>query len=198
MKNLQTMIKEQGQVFPGNVLKVDSFLNHQIDPELIKAIALDFAAYFNRSSITKIVTIEASGIAPALMLASHWGIPMLFAKKSQPSTLKNDHVYHSPVYSYTKQTETTISIDKAYLTSQDRILIIDDFLAQGQAVLGLVEIAKQAGAQVAGVGICIEKSFQAGRSRLETAGLDVYSICRIAALDQGKISFLEEDKFCGQ
>lgn len=190
MSYLKEMILKHGEVFPNNVLKVDSFLNHQIDPVVIEEIEKEFYQYFQAKEITKVFTIEASGIAPALLVAHHFGVPMLFAKKALPSTLHKEGHYVTPVHSYTKNVTSNVLISKDYLSATDKVLIIDDFLANGQAALGLIDLVEQAGAETVGVGICIEKSFQPGRQLLEDKGIDVFSICRIQSLDNGKVTFL--------
>lgn len=191
MSHLKQSILKHGKVFPNNVLKVDSFLNHQIDPMVISEIEKEFYHYFKKSPITKVLTIESSGIAPALLLAQHFKVPMLFAKKAQPSTIGDHSFYETKVHSYTKKTTSNVIISKEYLDENDKVVIIDDFLANGQAALGLVDLIKQAGAETVGVGICIEKSFQPGRQLLEEEGVDVFSICRITSLEDGKVTFYE-------
>ena len=183
MSYLKERILEDGVIYPGNVLKIDSFLNHQIDPAVMKEIERELYDYFKNRKITKVLTVEASGIAPAIMVAAHFDVPMLFAKKKRPSTLKDEDVYSADVYSYTKGTTSTVMVSGAYLNEEDSVLIIDDFLANGEASMGLVKIVHDAGAEVAGIGICVEKSFQPGRERLEKEGLDVYSIVRIESID---------------
>lgn len=183
MSYLKERILEDGVIYPGNVLKIDSFLNHQIDPAVMKEIEREIYDYFKDRKITKVLTVEASGIAPAIMVAAHFDVPMLFAKKKKPSTLKDEDVYSADVYSYTKGTTSTVMVSGAYLNEEDSVLIIDDFLANGEASMGLVKIVHDAGAHVAGIGICVEKSFQPGRERLEKEGLDVYSIVRIESID---------------
>ncbi|MRI81938.1 xanthine phosphoribosyltransferase [Aerococcaceae bacterium DSM 109653] len=192
MSYLREMILKHGQVFPNNVLKVNSFLNHQIDPIVIEEIEKEFYKYFGDRSITKVLTIESSGIAPALLVAHHLGVPMLFAKKAEPSTLAKEDKYVTSVHSYTKNVTSNVLISKEYLSANDKVLIIDDFLANGQAALGLVDLVEQAGGETVGVGICIEKSFQPGRQYLEAKGVDVFSICRIQSLENGKVTFLNE------
>lgn len=191
MSYLKERIIKDGQILPNNVIKVDSFMNHQIDPEIIQEIGIDFYYQFRQAGVTKILTIEASGIAPAIITAAHFKVPMLFAKKTQPSTLNNQDRYETNVHSYTKDVTSKVIISKQYLSSNDRVLIVDDFLANGEAALGLIDLVEQAGAQVVGVGICIEKSFQPGRKKLEDKGVRVHSICRIASLENQEITFLE-------
>lgn len=189
MKLLKEMILKHGKVFPNNVLKVDSFVNHQIDAPLMKEAGDQFYEYFKNMGVTKVLTIEASGIAPAIMTALSFGVPMVFAKKTQPSTLKKETLYETQVYSYTKNVVSRVILSKEYLNADDKVLIIDDFLANGGAVLGLDDLVKQAGATTVGVGILIEKSFQDGRQKLEEHGFDVYSLCRIASLNNEAIVF---------
>src|SRR5690606_38274570 len=143
-------------------LKVDSFLNHQIDPVLMQQIGEEFAFRFENDQITKVLTLESSGIAPSVMTALRLEVPTVFARKRKSLTLI-DHLYSAEVYSYTKQETNTISVSKDYITSDDVVLIIDDFLANGQAALGLIDLVEQSGAALAGVGIVIEKGFQKGR-----------------------------------
>lgn len=191
MNYLQKRIVEDGKVLPNNVLRIDSFLNHQIDPVLIREIVNEFHDHFKDKPITKIFTIEASGIAPAMLLAESFGVEMLFAKKSVPSTINLSDKYSTLVHSYTKGITTEVIISEEYLTPSDRVIIVDDFLANGEAAMGLIDIVKQAGAEVVGIAICVEKSFQPGRKRLEDLGMDVYSICRIKSLADGKVEFEE-------
>lgn len=193
MPYLEERIKRDGQVFPNNVLKVDSFLNHQIDPLIMKEIADEFYRVFKDAGITKILTIEASGIAPAILTAALFEVPMLFAKKTQPSTLANQARYEVDVHSYTKNVTSRVIVSKQYLQENDVVLIIDDFLANGEAAKGLVDLVQQSGATVAGVGICIEKSFQKGRAVLNEAGIRVHSVCRIASLENNEVTFLPKD-----
>lgn len=192
MGYLKARILQDGKVFPNNVLKVDSFMNHQIDPNVMQEIGKEFYETFKDAGITKVLTIEASGIAPAIVTAGLLGVPMLFAKKTQPSTLANQERYEVDVHSYTKNVTSRVIISKQYLSKDDVVLVIDDFLANGEAALGLIELVRQAGATPAGIGICIEKSFQAGRSKLEATGIPIHSICRIASLENEQIVFLEK------
>ncbi|MFE8702798.1 xanthine phosphoribosyltransferase [Cytobacillus sp. FJAT-54145] len=191
MEQLKRVILENGSVVSDGVLKVDSFLNHQIDTNLMIKVGKEFASRFKQSNITKVLTLESSGIAPSFMAAQDLGVPLIFARKRKSLTMNND-VYTSTVYSYTKETSNEIAVSKSFLSLGDNVLIIDDFLANGQAALGLANIVEQAGANVSGIGIVIEKSFQEGRSKLEQAGYRVESLARIQSLDNGKVSFLEE------
>lgn len=193
MKLLEETIKREGRVLSDSVLKVDSFLNHQIDPFLMKEIGKEFAARFEGEAITKILTLESSGIAPSVMAGIELGVPVLFARKRKSLTL-SEGLLSASVYSFTKQESNEISASSKYLGADDRVLIIDDFLANGQAALGLIELAGQAGASVAGVGIVIEKSFQEGRSLLEEKAVKVVSLARIQSLSDGSITFMENSR----
>ncbi|WP_159457867.1 MULTISPECIES: xanthine phosphoribosyltransferase [unclassified Listeria] len=192
MKLLEDYILEKGTVLEGDVLKVDAFLNHQIDPRLMREIGNEFAEHFKGRGITKIVTIESSGIAPAVFAGLFLDVPVIFARKKKSVTLK-ENLYTADVYSFTKKETNSISISQSFLTSEDTILIIDDFLANGQAVLGLLDIAKTAKAKVSGIGIVIEKSFQKGRALLDEVGLEVLSLARIASLENQTIRFIREE-----
>ena len=173
-------------------MKVDSFLTHQVDFSLMKEIGQVFAEAVKDAGITKVVTIEASGIAPAVYVAEALGLPMIFAKKAKNITM-TEGILTAEVYSFTKQVTSTVSIAGKFLNSDDKVLIIDDFLANGQAAKGLITIIEQAGAQVEAVGIVIEKSFQDGRQLLETDGYRVLSLARIAGFEKGQIVFAEAD-----
>ena len=192
MESLEARILKDGYVLGENILKVDSFLTHQVDLHLMKEIGEVFAAKFKNAGITKVVTIEASGIAPALYTADALGVPMIFAKKSKNITM-NEGILTAEVFSFTKQVTNTVSIAGKYLSEKDKVLIVDDFLANGQAAKGLVEIVEQAGAKVEAVGIVIEKSFQEGRGLLEEAGIPVFSLARLERFENGKVVFKEAD-----
>ncbi len=192
LKLLEDYILEKGTVLEGDVLKVDAFLNHQIDPRLMREIGNEFAEHFKNRGITKIVTIESSGIAPAVFAGLFLDVPVIFARKKKSVTLK-ENLFTADVYSFTKKETNSISVSQSFLTSEDTILIIDDFLANGQAVLGLLEIAKSAKASVSGIGIVIEKSFQKGRALLDETGLEILSLARIAALDNQTIRFVQKE-----
>lgn len=192
MKTLEERILRDGQVLGENILKVDSFLTHQVDFSLMKEIGQVFAEAVKDAGITKVVTIEASGIAPAVYVAEALALPMIFAKKAKNITM-TEGILTAEVYSFTKQVTSTVSIAGKFLNSDDKVLIIDDFLANGQAAKGLITIIEQAGAQVEAVGIVIEKSFQDGRQLLETDGYRVLSLARIAGFEKGQIVFAEAD-----
>lgn len=190
MEELVERIKKEGRVLGDGVLKVDSFLTHQVDPILMEQIGSHFATLFIDAGISKIVTVETSGIAPAVFTAQILGVPLIVARKSKSLTLKEE-LLTSEVYSFTKQETNQVSISRKLLSKEDHVLIIDDFLANGQAAKGLVELCEQAEATVAAVGIVIEKSFQEGRQLLIDMGLEVVSLARIASLENGQIRFLE-------
>ena len=193
MKELEERVKAVGTVLPGNVLKVDGFLNHQVDPDLMQKIGEAFAARFKAAGVTKIWTVESSGIAPAVMTGLAMHCPVIFARKHKSLTL-TDGLYTADVYSYTKQVTNQISIAQKYVAKDERVLIIDDFLANGQAVTGLMEIANQAKVEVVGAGIVIEKAFQPGRQELEAKGIPVMSLARIQSLAGGQVEFAPADE----
>ncbi|MGI1821586.1 xanthine phosphoribosyltransferase [Exiguobacterium sp. TRN 1102] len=190
MKQLEDKIREEGRALSDQVLKVDAFLNHQVDPVLMKGIGKEFAERFKDANIDRIVTLESSGIAPAMMTALEMGIPFVFARKRKSLTLQDDLV-EADVYSFTKQETNRISLSRRFVLPGERVLVIDDFLANGEAALGLTQLVEAAGAEVAGVGIVIEKSFQPGRDKLIGRGYRVESLARIAKLEKDHISFVE-------
>lgn len=191
MHALEQKILAEGIVLSEEVLKVDSFLNHQIDPVMMQQIGQEFARLFKDAGITKIITIEASGIAPAVMAGLELGVPVIFARKYQSLTLKDD-LYRSKVFSFTKQTESTIAISNKHISASDKVLVIDDFLANGQAALGLADLIHQANAEVVGIGIVIEKSFQPGRELLLEKGYRVESLARVKSLANGTVEFVRD------
>ncbi|WP_298703875.1 xanthine phosphoribosyltransferase [uncultured Veillonella sp.] len=191
MELLKQRIREEGIVLNNRVLKVDSFLNHQIDPKLFVSIGKEIANRFKDKGIQRIVTIEASGIAVALQVAIEMDVPLVFARKKK-SILMTDDVYHSVVYSYTKEENYDVTISKKFLPEGEKVLIIDDFLASGEAAMGLVKLVESAGDTVEGIAIVIEKSFQPGRERLERAGYNVESLVRIKKFEDNKCVFLED------
>ncbi|WP_143463645.1 xanthine phosphoribosyltransferase [Levilactobacillus enshiensis] len=188
MKLLEDRIRRDGTVLPGNVLKVDNFLNHQVDPQLMDELGAEFARRFKDTGITKILTVESSGIAPAVMAGLHMGVPVIFARKHKSLTL-TDNLYTAKVYSYTKQVNNDISIDRRFLKPAEKVLIIDDFLANGQAVQGLLDIAATANIKVAGVGVVIEKRFQKGHQLVEDAGIQLEALASIASFEDGQVIF---------
>lgn len=192
MKLLEERILKDGNVLGENILKVDSFLTHQVDYHLMRDIGKVFAESYADAGITKVVTIEASGIAPAVYVAEALKVPMIFAKKHKNITM-TEGILTAEVYSFTKQVTSTVSIASKFLSKDDKVLIIDDFLANGQAAKGLIEIIQQAGSNVEGVGIVIEKSFQDGRQLLENMGVKVTSLARIKNFENGRLNFMEAD-----
>ena len=191
MKLLEEKIRQEGRVLPGNILKVDHFINHMIDPEIVTAMGEDFYQHFKDQGINKILTLEVSGIPMAFAAAQFLKVPVLFAKKISSLTLGED-VYASRVTSYTKKKTYDIMVDRHYLTVEDRVLIIDDFLARGEALNGLLDLCQQAGAEVVGVGIGIEKAFQEGGKKHRQAGIEIYSQARIAGFEEDQVIFVEE------
>ncbi|WP_455129201.1 xanthine phosphoribosyltransferase [Pseudoramibacter alactolyticus] len=190
MKLLEDRIRKDGRVLPGNILKVDCFLNHQVDPGLITAIGQAFADHFRDRGVTRVLTLEVSGIVTALSTAQALGVPMVFAKKTTSVTLTGD-AYISRIFSFTKQKAYDIRVDRHFLNADDRVLIIDDFLAVGQALSGMLDLCAQAGASVAGIGIAIEKAFQGGGDRFRALGYDVYALARIDHFTDDGVVFAE-------
>ncbi len=195
MNFLEQRILKDGNVKPGNVLKVDSFLNHQMDIALMDEIGKEFHRRFADKKITKVLTIEASGIAIAYPVAREFGVPMIFAKKSKSINIDGD-MYTAEVESFTHKNINKVIVSKKFLTSDDHILIIDDFLANGCALQGLIAIAKMAGATVEGLGIAIEKGFQAGGQQLRNMGYHLESLAIVDAMDAetGEITFRPQNK----
>lgn len=191
MKLLEDTIRAVGQVQPNNVLKVDAIINHQIDPALLMAMGADMYAHYKEAGVTRILTLEVSGIAIAFAAATYFNVPVVFAKKIASLTLSPD-VYVATVDSYTKQTRYDIRVDKRFLQADDRVLIIDDFLAKGEALRGLISLCEQAGAEIAGIGIAIEKAFQDGGRWAREQGYPIYSQARIASLANQQIEFVTE------
>lgn len=191
MKELEERILKDGNIVNENILKVDGFINHQVDPELMQRIGEELASHFKEKGITKVVTIESSGIAPALMTAIALKVPMVILKK-EPSKVLNDHLLQTVVTSFTKGTSYELTLSQKYINEDDHVLIVDDFLANGEAATGAIRLIRMAHATVAGLGILIEKSFQPGREKLIEQGIDVYSLARIAKLENGMIEFISE------
>lgn len=189
MELLEKRIRSDGKIRPGGILKVDNFLNHQLDPALLYEMAVELKRLFADADVNKIFTIEASGIAIAVMAGYAFGCPAVFAKKSKSKNISDD-VYSVEVPSFTHGNTNTVVVSKEYLGPEDRVLIVDDFLATGAALLGLKDLVEQAGGTVVGAGIAIEKAFQGGGDLLRGQGLRVESLARIASLgDDGGISF---------
>ncbi len=186
MQLLEERIRKDGIVRAGNVLKVDSFLNHQMDIELFNEIGKELFRLFGEEDVTKIVTIEASGIGIACVVAQYFNVPVVFAKKAESKNLDGD-IYTSTVSSFTKNKVYDIRISKKFLHEDDRILLIDDFLAKGNAMLGLLDVCEQASATVVGAGIVIEKGFQEGGELLRKRGLRVESLAIVDAMNEDGI-----------
>lgn len=182
MKELEQKIVAEGKVFPGKVLKVGSFLNHQIDVPFLTKVGEEFYRLFKDERITKILTVETSGIAVGYPVAQLFGVPLLFGKKNKSNNLSND-CYYSRVTSYTHGNVYDVIVEKQFLTPSDRVLLIDDFLANGCALEGLIDLCRQAGAEVVGAGIVIEKAFQDGGKMLREQGIRVESLARIQDMD---------------
>lgn len=191
MELLEKRILQDGTVKEGNILKVDSFLNHQLDVELLNEIGKEFKRLFADKKITKILTIEASGIAIASVAAQYFGVPVLFAKKAKSQNLDGE-LYTSVVHSYTYGKDYTITVAKKFLSPQEHILIIDDFLAVGKALTGLLDIADQAGATVEGIGIVVEKGFQEGGKNLRRKGYNLHSLAIVDSMENGKLVFRKQ------
>ena len=195
MKILKERIMKDGVIKPGYILKVDSFLNHQMDVELMEQIGQEFYRRFQHQSITKVLTIEASGIAVAYPVARAFGVPMVYAKKTKSVNIDGD-LYIAEVESYTKKENNRVIVSKKFLTPEDRVLIVDDFLANGCALQGLISIVESAEATVAGLGIVIEKGFQEGGHRMRNLGYQLESLAIIERMDAatGSIVFREKEE----
>lgn len=193
MQLLKDKILTEGEALSEAILKVDSFLNHQMDPHLMKEIGEEFAKRFANKEITKVLTIESSGIGPGVMTALTLDVPLIFARKRKSLTL-TDGLITSTVHSFTKQETNNVTVSEKYIKRGDKVLIIDDFLAVGQAANGLIDICKKVGAEVVGIGIVIEKAFQNGGKDLRNNGFQVESLARIQALKKGEITFVEDEK----
>ena len=192
MKALEERILRDGHVRPGNILKVDSFLNHQIDIAFMNEMGKEFRRVFADKHVTKILTIEASGIAIASITAQYFQVPIVFAKKTKTINLDGS-LYTTKVKSYTHRTTYDVVVSKKFLTSDDRVLIIDDFLANGYAARGLIDLVEQAGAVLEGVGIVIEKGFQGGGRELRESGVDVRSLAIIESMSDNNLVFRDQD-----
>lgn len=192
MQVLKDRIRKEGKVLPGNIIKVDGFLNHRVDTELMEQIAEEFSRHFDVNRITMVLTAEASGIALATVCASKYHVPMVFAKKAKSDNIEGG-LYQSDIFSYTYKKKVTLIASKDWIKADDRVLIIDDFMARGEAVSGLCDIVKQAGAELVGIGIAVEKGFQHGGDHLREAGIDIKSLAIIEQADENGIVFREDD-----
>lgn len=191
MDLLKERILKDGKVFPGNVLKVDRFLNHQVDVKLLNEIGKEFYRLFKDEGINKIFTIEASGIGIACVVAQYFDVPVVFAKKTLGKNISSD-VYSTPITSFTHGRTYDVIVSQEFLHPEDKILIIDDFLAQGCALQGLINLIKSAGAEIVGAGIVIEKAFQQGGELIRSQGIRVESLARVESMtDDGKITFCD-------
>lgn len=192
MQILEEKILAEGRAVNENILKVDSFINHQVDPVLMQQIGKEFAAHFADQGITKVITIESSGIAPALATAMEMNIPMIILKK-EPSKVLNKNLYQTVVTSFTKGTSYELTLSMNLIDENDHVLIIDDFLANGEAATGALRLIRKTHATIAGIGILIEKSFQPGREKLKEQGIPVYSLARISKMAENYIEFIPEE-----
>ena len=192
MKLLEDRILAEGNVLSPAILKVDSFINHQVDPVLMQEMGRDIADHFKDQGVTKVMTIDSSGISPALFVACELGVPLLILKKQSSAILKTD-VIQTEVVSFTKEISYQLTLARKYLSDTDHVLLVDDFLANGEAATGALRLIRKANATVAGLGVLIEKSFQPGREKLNSQGLHVYSLARIAEMDVDHITFIPEE-----
>ena len=191
MEKLKQRILAEGRVLPGNIIKVDGFLNHRIDTKLMEDMADEFAKYLDVSKATMILTAEASGIALATICANKYGLPMVFAKKAKSDNIEGG-LYHSDIFSYTYKKKTTLLVSQQWIGKEDRVLIIDDFMANGFAVQGLIDIVKEAGAELVGIGIAVEKGFQPGGENIRKMGIPTKSLAIIETADENGITFRED------
>ncbi len=192
MNLLQERIRKEGKVLPGNIVKVDGFLNHRVDVAFLKEIADEFYRIFKDEKPTMIATIEASGIALATVTADRFGIPMIFAKKAKSDNIEGG-LYQSEIFSYTYKKKVNLILAAEWLNPSERVLIIDDFLANGEALRGLLDIIQQSGAKTVGVGIAVEKGFQPGGARLREQGVNIHSLAIIESAENGNIIFRDSE-----
>ena len=193
MQELKDRIAREGRVLPGNIVKIDGFMNHLVDTDLMRNIAREFARRFDISKVTRVLTAEASGIALATICADTFGVPMLFAKKAKSDNIESG-LYQSEVFSYTYKKKVTLIVSNEWLGPNDKVLIIDDFMANGYAVQGLIDIVNAAGAELVGVGIAVEKGFQGGGDKLRAMeGLNYQALAVIEKADENGIIFREEN-----
>ena len=191
MQELKDRIVKEGKVLPGNIIKVDGFLNHRVDTELLEHIADEFGRRFDMSRVTVILTAEASGIALATVVAHRFGKPMIFAKKAKSDNIEGG-LYQSDIFSYTYKKKVTLLVSKEWLHESDRVLIIDDFMANGEAMRGLCEIVEEAGCELVGIGCAIEKGFQHGGDKLREAGVNLKSLAILEKAEPGCVEFRED------
>ncbi len=191
MELLKERIRKEGKILPGNIVKVDGFLNHRIDTGLMDAIAKEFKALFGHLGVTLILTAEASGIALATVCAKEFGVPMVFAKKAKSDNIEGG-LYCSDIFSYTYKKKVTLLVSKDWISAEDKVLIIDDFMANGEAMRGLCDIVHGSGAELVGIGVAVEKGFQHGGDRIREAGLNLKSLAIIDRADENGFVFREE------
>ncbi|HIR64742.1 MAG TPA: xanthine phosphoribosyltransferase [Candidatus Faecousia faecigallinarum] len=191
MEALKERIRQEGRALPGNIIQVDSFLNHQVDVQFLGRLAEAFAQVYDIRRITKILTAEASGIPLATVCAYRYGVPMVFAKKAKSDNIEGG-LYQSEIFSYTYRRKVTLLVSKDWITPKDRVLIVDDFLARGEAMRGLLDIVTQAGAELAGIAVAVEKGFQHGGDKLRQEGYPLCSLAIIDGVDSNGFIFREE------
>ena len=192
MQELKERIVKEGKVLPGNIIKVDGFLNHRIDTGLLSRIAEEFGKYFDMDNVSMILTAEASGIALATAVAMHYHKPMIFAKKAKSDNIEGG-LYQSDIFSYTYKKKVTLLVSQDWIHADDRVLIIDDFMAKGYAMRGLIDIVNKAGATLAGIGVAVEKGFQDGGDSLRREGYPIHSLAIIDEADEHHIRFREDN-----
>ncbi len=192
MQLLKERIAREGRVLPGNIIKVDGFLNHRVDMSLMRQMAKEFGRLFDLTGITAVLTVEASGIALAATCAEEFGVPLVFAKKAKSDNIEGG-LFASEIFSYTYKKKVTLIVAKQWLSSTDKVLVVDDFLANGEALRGLVDIVNLAGAELLGIGVAIEKGFQPGGAKLRAQGVNLKSLAIIESADESGIIFREDD-----
>ena len=191
MQLLKDRIRKEGRILPGHIVKVDGFLNHRIDTELMEEISKEFKRRFADQEVTLILTAEASGIALATVAAKEFGVPMVFAKKAKSDNIDGG-LYASDIFSYTYKKKVTLLVSKDWISASDKVLIIDDFMANGEAMRGLCDIVREAGAELVGIGIAVEKGFQHGGDRIREAGINIQSLAIIDEADENGFVFRGE------
>ncbi len=189
MQLLEERIRKDGLAVNEHIIKVDSFVNHQVDPAFMQEMGKDIASHFSGRGVTKVATVESSGIAPALMVSLAMGLPLILLKK-QPSKILNQDLYQTVVTSFTKETNYELTLSKKYISADDHVLLIDDFLANGETATAAIRLIRMSHATIAGLGVLIEKSFQPGREKLNAQGIEVYALARIAKLAENQIEFM--------
>lgn len=190
MQLLKDKIVKEGKILPGNIVKVDGFLNHRIDIDMMEEIAKEFKRRFGDQEITMILTAEASGIALGTITAKEFGVPMVFAKKAKSDNIEGG-LYASDIFSYTYKKKVTLLVSKDWISKDDKVLIVDDFMANGEAMRGLCDIVREAGAELVGIGVAVEKGFQHGGDRIREAGINIQSLAIIDQADENGFVFRE-------